>query len=247
MKSFSRKAAFAAATWAVFGAAQAANLTFDAGLDASQLPFAPYLTQGAPLYQDGFQISALSSLPGAGELDLVGALVSGAELDATCQAMACPSNNASTFLVALDGSAIHLSAAASAMPFTLSSFSASFVGNGLDPVATTGAAGIVQVLGVLADGSGTRSESFSLAPAGLTGQLSFSTYASSFADTPLVAAIFVAFRCDAHGVCDEALTDNGAQFALDDIAVSAVPEPADWGMAALGLGIVGLVCRRRTN
>lgn len=245
MKPLSIGAALAAALCAGVGVAHASTLTFDAGLDSSQLPFAPYLTHGAPLYQDGFQISARSSVAGAGEFDLVGALVDGSDLGASCAAIVCPTNNASTFLLALDDSAVYLSSAAGAMPFTLGGFSASFVGNGLDPVATRGAAGIVRVFGVLADGSGLRIESFALAPASQDGQLSFSSYVSSFADTPLTAVVFQAFSCDAQGVCNEAIADNRAQFALDDIAVSAVPEPANWCMAVLGLLALGLTSRRR--
>ncbi len=51
-----------------------------------------------------------------------------------------------------------------ACPFLLSGFSASFVGNGIDPVPTTGGAGLIRVLGVLADGSGTSFETFVLGP-----------------------------------------------------------------------------------
>jgi len=240
-----KKSALVAVALASLGVAHAAHITFDDGLDTSQVPFAPLLTHGAPLYQDGFLIGPVSTLPDATDTDLVGALVSGSDVASTCVGLVCPTNDASTFLVGMDDSAVYLSEASdSGKPFTLGSFSASFVGNGIDPLPLTGGAGVLRVLGVHADGT-TSFEDFVLAPANDQGQLSFSTYQSSFANTPLVAAIFFAFHCDTQGQCSDAFTNNKAQFALDDIEVSAaVPEPATWGMAALGLAVLGLARRR---
>lgn len=245
MKSLSIRAAIAATVLMSAGMTHATQLNFDDGLDTSQQPFAPLLTHGMPLYQSGFLIGPASTVEGASDLDFVGSLVSGADLAATCAAVVCPTNNASTFFASLDDSVLYLAEASdSGVPFMLSGFKASFMGNGIDPVPTTGGAGVLRVLGVLADGSGTRLEDFVLAPATLEGALSFSSYASAFASTPLVAAIFLAFHCDLQGSCTDAFTNNKAQFAIDDIEVSAVPEPATWAMVALGLVAVGFARRR---
>lgn len=245
MKSLSIRAAIAAAVLMGAGMSHATQITFDDGLDTSQQPFAPLLTHGVPLYQGGFLIGPASTVEGASDMDLVGSLVNGAELAATCAAVVCPTNNGSTFFASLDDSVLYLAEASDAgVPFMLGGFKASFLGNGIDAVPATGAAGVLRVLGVLADGSGTSIEDFELAPATLEGALSFSSYASAFASTPLVAAIFFAFRCDPLGQCTDAFTDNKAQFAIDDIEVSAVPEPAGWAMAALGLVALCLARRR---
>jgi hypothetical protein len=241
-----RKPALVAALLLALGCAHASTvLDFDDGLDTSQSPFAPLLTHGAPLFQHGFLIGPASSRADATAVDLAGALVNGLDIATTCGAVVCPTNNASTFLVGLDDSVVYLSEASdTGVPFTLSGFRASFVGNGIDPIPSQGGAGVIRVLGVLADGSGSRFESFVLAPASDTGVLSFSTYASSFASTPLAAAIFVAFHCDTAGVCTDAFTNNKAQFALDDIEVSAVPEAAIWQLALAGLALLRLARRR---
>lgn len=230
-------ALFLPAALAAGGIAHGATLGFESALDTSQALFAPILTHGVPLYEGGYMLTPLSPNPAATDMDLVGLLVNGSELAATCSAVVCPANNASTFFASLDDSALRLSSAGAGVPFTLGGFSASFVGNGHDPLPTSGNAGMLKVVGVLADGSGTREETFALSTVGVDGLLGFSTFASSFAATPLLSVSFSALRCDAQGVCSDALS-NKAQFALDDIQVSAVPEPATWCMAALGLAAV---------
>lgn len=241
------KSALAAALLATgSGMAQAAVITFDDGLDTSAAAWAPLITLDAVLYQGGFLIGPTSMAPDAGDEDLVGVLVDGSDVAGTCIGIVCPTNNPSNFYAALNDSAVYLAEASdSGVPFTLSGFKASFVGNGIDPLPTGGAAGVLRVLEVQVDG-GVVSEDFQLAPAGADGSLSFNSYVPALAGQPLVAAVFLAFYCDAHGACADAFTNNKAQFALDDLVVSAVPEPANWAMLASGLaGIVGLARVRR--
>ncbi len=72
MKPLRKKSAFVAAILASAGIAHAARITFDEGLDTSQAMFAPFITQGAALYQAGFVISPTA--PGAESGDLAGRL-----------------------------------------------------------------------------------------------------------------------------------------------------------------------------
>ncbi len=167
-----------------------------------------------------------------------------------CADIVCPTNNASTFYAALDDSAVYLGdASQSGTPFLLSSFKASFLGNGLDRIPTQGGAGLLQVMGLLADGSGASVETFVLAAASREGLLSFTSFSPAFATTPLIGVVFTGFYCGVDGNCSDVFTNNKAQFALDDIVlsgVSPVPEPATWAMAALGLAGLAVARRRRS-
>lgn len=246
MKHLLKKSALAAAALAGLGSAQAAVITFDAGLDATFAAYAPLITHGDALLQNGFLVAGLSNADAPAPGDFVGALLNGADLANTCAAVVCPSNNATTFYGGLNDGYIYLAEQTdSNVPFTIAGFSASFLANGSDPIPTTTASGLLRIQGVLADGSGALTQTFQLAPASGTGALSFNSYLTTgaFATAQFKYAFIFGFYCDANGACTNAFTNNKGQFAIDDINVTAVPEPTTW--ALMGLGLFGMACAAR--
>lgn len=246
MKHYLKKSALAAAALASLGSAQAAVIDFDAGLDTSAAAFAPLITHGAAVFQNGFLVAGLSNAAGATATDLVGALINGADIANTCVGVVCPSNNATTFYGGLNDGYIYLAEKTdSDVPFTIAGFAASFLANGSDPIPTATASGLLRIQGVKADGSGAITQTFQLAPAAANGSLSFSNYATTgaFATTQFKYAFIFGFYCDTNGSCTNAFTNDKGQFAIDNINVTAVPEPTTWGL--MGLGLAGIAAARR--
>ncbi|MBT9456653.1 MAG: PEP-CTERM sorting domain-containing protein [Burkholderiaceae bacterium] len=237
------KTALAIAALAGMGAAQSAVITFD-GLEES--PFAPTLAvgllgDGDEFYQSNFWLAPFSnsatSLPG----DLVGAIVDGADLSNTCHSVACPTNNGTKFYTAVDDGLLAIGAM-SGQTFTLNNFQASFVGAGGEVFPTTTL--LLRIQGRLANNS-TLTAQFNL-PGQSGGVFSFQNYATSgaFATTQFKNVIFYGLACNAQGSCSAFSSDKG-QFALDNINVSAIPEPSSWLMMGLGLAAFGAFARRR--
>lgn len=254
MKHLLKKSAVIAAALASLGSAQAAVITFESpALNSSGAVFAPLISYGDELVEAGFLVAGISNAAGAGAGDLVGALVNGSDLAATCVGVVCPSNNATTFYAGVNDGYMYLAEQTdSNKPFTIAGFKASFLANGVDPIPTVGGSGLLRIQGVKADGSGSLTQTFTLAPGNASGQLSFSSYLTTgaFATTQFKYAFIFGFYCDTTGACTNAFTNDKGQFAIDDINVSlagAVPEPASWGLMGLGLaGMAAFVRRRRS-
>jgi hypothetical protein len=64
----------------------------------------------------------------------------------------------------------------------------------------------------------------------------------AFANTKFVEALVFGYYCNNAGSCSAFTSDKG-QFALDNITLTDVPEPAT--AATLGLGLLGLAAARR--
>jgi len=243
MQKFLKNALLIAAL-AATGGASAAVITFD-GLEES--PFAPFMSMGLlghndEFYQSGFWLAPFSNQVGAQTGDLVGAIVDGADLANTCFSVACPTNNATKFFTALNDGAFALGTLSN-QSFSLSGFSASFVGASGQVFPSTTL--ILRAQGTKADGTGSLTASFNL-PGQTGGAFSFANYATSgtFATTQFSNVIFYGLACNTAGSCSAFSSDKG-QFALDNINVTAVPEPSTWLLMGLGLAAVGAIARRR--
>jgi hypothetical protein len=156
--------------------------------------------------------------------------------------MACPVNNPSTYYGAFNDSYIALTSATNGARFRIKAIDASFIG--ASPVlgsypAVTGA---LRIQGFRADGSYALQDIVFGRPSASGFQFGHYNTTASFAANEFVEALMFGFVCDAAGSC-RAFQTNQGQFAVDNIDLAEVPEPAT--AAILGLGLMGLVAARR--
>ncbi|MBA4177033.1 MAG: hypothetical protein C0505_10815 [Leptothrix sp. (in: Bacteria)] len=240
MDSFIRKSVVAAATLLCLGAAQAGLVTLDfESVDTSNAPFVPLITNGDELTQNGMSLTALSNAAGAQAGDLVGALLDGTGVATTCFNFTCPTNNATNFLTALDDGYFYLRNI-DGRSFTIDNFIAAFVGDtsGLYP----GIPGQIVFQGVRASDGAQLPSSFNLTS---TNFLSYTASAGgSLRNTPWSAMFIYARTCSTSGSCT-AFNNDRAQFALDDLRINVIPEPASLALAGLALAGLGIARRRQ--
>lgn len=167
---------------------------------------------------------------------LVGAVFDGTDLG-VCGNMTCPTNNLSNYYAALNDGLLSMKAT-SGTAFHVTGFDSSYINPLSDHVADPA---VLAIQGVRADGS-IAEEYYSLyEPA--WGFLQYHT-STAFSAESFVQVNFYAYSCNYSGNC-YAFNSNKAQFALDNINVTAVPEPASYAMLGLGLAVLGVVARRR--
>jgi hypothetical protein len=121
------------------------------------------------------------------------------------------------------------------------SFDASFIGASgaiLPPVS-----GLLRVQGVKLNGASV-TQTYQLPGPNAAGAFNFYSYNASgaFASTEFAYIMVYGFACDSAGSCSAFATDK-AQFALDNLNLSEVPEPAT-GLL-MGLGLLGAAVARR--
>ncbi len=237
---FRRVAAIAAIVLSA-GAAQAETINFEQPVDGPDTPFAPLLTHGDVFLQGSYSFDTFSNVFGARDDDLVGAMINGSD-PWMCLGVVCPTNNASTFFGALNDGAVAFSRV-DGQSFAVNSFDASFIGGmgaSLPPVA-----GLLRLQGFTSAGT-SLSQTFQLAGPNDGGALGFGNFQTTgaFASTNFATVFAFGFACNAGGTCNAFSTDRG-QFALDNISVTAVPEPETTAMFALGLIAMGAAVRRR--
>ena len=244
MKQVFRRVALIAAIAVSAGAAQAEIIDFEQPVGGPTTPNAPALMHGDVFLQGSYYFDTFSNTSNATVDDLVGAMINGNDL-AMCFGVVCPSNNLSTFYGALNDGAVAFSRM-DGQSFAVNSFDASFIGGmgaTLPPVA-----GLLRLQGFTSTGA-SLSQTYQLAGLNDSGALGFGSFNTSgaFASTNFAQVFAFGFACDAGGACN-AFSTNRGQFALDNISVTAVPEPETAAMFGLGLlAMVAAVRRRRQS
>lgn len=248
MKYFLKKSALAAAVLASLGSAQAAVITFDGAIDNTNAPFAPlylYSAAGTEFTTQGFWFDPYSAQTARQEGDLVGALVDSSDSAGICAGVTCPVNQTGNFYAGLNDGYLLIGAMNNAV-LRLNSFSASFIGASGDAIAAV--PGILRISAVSAANATLATQDFNLTGPNSSGQLSFSTFTAGAALSNANAAFYrlrVAY-CDSTGACSFTSTNKG-QYAIDNIDITAVPEPSQWALFGLGLAGVAAVARRRRS
>ncbi|UMR28378.1 NF038120 family PEP-CTERM protein [Massilia sp. MB5] len=181
----------------------------------------------------------------AGLNGLAGALIDGAN-PFSCTILACPSGNLSKYFAGLNDGALVVTR----------DYGAAFRLDGLDfgfiaPVGDLpdGGYGQLRLTGVAADGSQI-SDALDFAGQDATGKFKFSNWlaSSAFAGISLRSLSIDACLFTDVGDCVNSAADpagNQAQYALDNLQVTAVPLPATPALMLLGLAGMGLVARRK--
>lgn len=248
MKKFLTTVAFAAAALVASASAHAGVLRTTINFDAVDTTPLMYQDSGAlghgdEFYQDGLggrtmYFDAFSNAAGAQTGDLVGALLNGA-----CADLLCPANNPTGYLGLLDDAVLAFGST-DGFRFSVKSLNASFIGSG-DPLQIT--PGFVRLQGVRNGVSTTAT--FALTGLDGNGLLNFGTInTGAFGNLEFDFVYAFAFACAAPGggsTCS-AFSTNRAQFALDDITIEHVPEPASVALV-LAAGLAAGVSRRRAR
>jgi len=254
MKSFWTKAALAVAAMLCMGSVHASiTTTIDfEHVDTTGALAPPAMLDGDTMAQAGYTFYAYDPhnplLGVAPDFAPVGALMSNAA--GNCLDGVCPAGNTSTFFGVVNDGIFGIGK--NKLGLTLNSFDAAFLAPaGLQLPSTTVA--FLAVEADRADGSFGVGIFPLLGPSG--GTTSFSSYLAANAQmidgtgtltSGVVTDIFAyAYYCNA-GSCSFG-TSNRGQFALDNMSITAVPEPSSWLLLAAGLGALGVASRRRRS
>lgn len=241
MKLRALKTVVAAATLMAAGAAHATIVDFE-GVIETTAGFFPLLGPNDKIFNKGFYIDALSNAAAPNIGELVGAILNGSDLADSCVTITCPSNNATMFLAGLNDGLFVIGSADNAL-FRFAGFDASFIG--AQGVTLPTVPGLVRLQGIKADNTSI-TQTFNLGGPSSTGALSFKSFATTgaFSTTLFHNVYFFGFACNTGGSCS-AFSSDQAQFAIDNINVTAVPEPSTWALVMGGL-VAAAAFRRRS-
>lgn len=162
-----------------------------------------------------------------------------------CDVISCPSNGSGNYLGIVNDGAVTLGASNSAA-FKLQGLDYAF----LAPVGglSNGSYGMLQLTGTLVGGQ-TLSLSLAMPGQDSSGRFAFtSAQLGGFSSNYLTSLTINACAYDALLACTNSFAApamNLAQFAIDNISVTAVPEPEAYLSMLAGLGVLGLVGRRQ--
>lgn len=225
---------------AVLGAAAFAAAPAQAGVIGFDGWYGP--VEGTQVYtESGFNLGFYANVPGDGAGTLVGEFIDGSD-PTYCVSMACPVNNPGMYYGAFNDSYIDITSFTNGQRFKVKSVDASFIG--ASPVLGSYPTypGFLRLQGIRADGSSALQDFVFGRPSAAGFQFGHFNPTAAFAANEFVELLMFGFVCDSVGQC-KAFQTNQGQFGVDNIELTAVPEPAS--ALILGLGLAGLVAARR--
>ncbi len=183
----------------------------------------------------------------SGGVSGVGAILDG-RVGSSCDIAACPQGATGNYLAILNDGGVNFSRA-DHQAFSLAGFDYSFIApvSGLPDMQW----GQLQLSGTLSNGQ-VISTSLAFPGQGSDGNYHFQSASllSGFGNHAFTGLTFSACIFNDTGVCSNSLdfpAFNQGQFALDNINISAVPEPSTYMLLLAGLGAIGMVARRRSG
>ena len=177
----------------------------------------------------------------------VGAILDG-RVGSSCDIAACPQGASGNYLAILNDGGVNFSRA-DRQAFSLAGFDYSFIApvSGLPDMQW----GELQLFGTLSNGQ-VISTSLAFPGQGSDGNYHFQSASllGGFGNYAFTGLTFSACIFNDTGACSNSLdfpAFNQGQFALDNINISAVPEPSTYMLLLAGLGAIGMVARRRAG
>jgi hypothetical protein len=228
----------------LFGAALIAAAAVAAPAQAGVITFEGYAGMvggGESWSEDGYNIGFFANVPGDGVGSLVGNFIDGDVSTCDTSSMSCPANKYGTYFAALNDAYMDISFGAGP-GFMIKSFDASFIGGSANLSSFPNPPGLIRVQGFKTDGSYLTQDFWLNGPTATGFQLDHFDTTGAFANTMFVEALVFGYACNTAGSCS-AFNTNRGQFAIDNIAMADVPEPAT--AAIVGLGLLGLGAARR--
>jgi hypothetical protein len=197
---------------------------------------------GALFSEAGYNMLVLDSIAGSGS-GFAGGIANGLD-PFSCAITACPVGNNSFFYMGVNDGGLKLSRNDSAA-FSIKGLDYAFLApiEGLPNYAY----GQLTLVGQKV-GGGTLATSFDFPMLNGNGNSIFTStsFTSAFGNTAFSSLVISACLFDDANHCYNP-AGNQAQFSIDNVSVTAVPEPSTYAMLGLGLAAIGLVSRRRAN
>lgn len=228
MKNLFNKTLIAIAASVAIPAASAAAINFDS--------LSPDIYAAGDSFLEGNYTFTVAA--GPDDMGFAGAI--GSTAADACFLLDCPVGNDSQFYLGLNDGSLRIDSTVG-MGFTLGKFDASFVG----PIAANIPFSVARLVVSAHDYLGqTYVTSFELPGQNADGLWEFSGFAFDAPKLILKDIAFAACLTDANGSCVP-FGANQAQFGLDNLDVSTVPEPGSALLIALGLAGLGFAYRRK--